>query len=77
MARTYSVHNLAKLECCKYFLVVSLPRLTVVPMRGRTGIVLSLSPALLAEALAHCRYAIIDEWMAVLGLDGWMDGWMK
>lgn len=36
----------------KYFLMVSVPHLTAVPLRGRSGALLSLSPTHLAEDLA-------------------------
>ena len=63
-----------------YFLMASLPHLTVVHRRGRTQAAPSLCPALLAENRAHCGYALNNRADGSLGagwrMDGWVDGWM-
>ena len=77
----YSAHSLAAgMPCGMYFLMASLPHLTVVPRRGRTRAAPSLCPALLAENRAHCGYTLNNQADGSLGagwrMGGWMDGWV-
>ena len=76
MGHVYSAHSLAAgMPCGMYFLMASLPHLTVVHRRGRTQAAPSLCPALLAENRAHCGYALNNRADGSLGAGWWMDGW--